>query len=241
MSFRTVIEKYRKSQFSKQDLGRHFERLMQAFLRTYQIYDGEFENVWLWEDFPYRYDFGSGQDIGIDIVCKTLRNEYWAVQCKCYGEDAVVDKGSVDTFITTSGKKPGNFSFSHRLWISTTNNWSSHAEEALKDQDPEVQRLNLNDLESARVDWDKLDEGIYGVNARLEKFDIRDYQKEAREAVHNYFKTRDRGKLIMACGTGKTFLALKIAEYETNSKGIILVLTPSISLISQSLRTWCEQ
>ncbi|MCQ2086352.1 MAG: hypothetical protein MJY54_02905 [archaeon] len=96
MSFRTVIEKYRKSQFSKHDLGNHFERLMRAFLKTYQPYDNKFENVWLWNDFPYRYEFGKGQDIGIDIVCKATDGEYWAVQCKCYGEGAVIDKSSVD-------------------------------------------------------------------------------------------------------------------------------------------------
>ena len=148
MSFQTVIEKYRASSFSLRNLGDRFERLMQSFLQTYQPYDGKFEEVWLWSDFPYRDEFGSGQDIGIDLVCKTFENEYWAVQCKCYGDDVSISKDDVDSFLSASGKMfhgtNGTFTrFSHRVWISTTNNWSSHAEESLWNQVPEVHRLNL--------------------------------------------------------------------------------------------------
>ena len=58
------------------------------------------------------------------------------------------------------------------------------------------------------------------------------------DKTHEYFKIADRGKLIMACGTGKTFNTLRIAENETNSKGLILFLVPSIALIGQALREW---
>ena len=80
MSFHTVLEKYRDSSFSPRNLGDRFERLMQSFLQTYQPYEGKFEEVWLWSDFPYRDEFGSGQDI--DPVCKTFENEYWAARYK---------------------------------------------------------------------------------------------------------------------------------------------------------------
>ena len=42
----------------------------------------------------------------------------------------------------------------------------------------------------------------------------------------------------MACGTGKTFNALRIAENETDGKGLILFLVPSIALLGQTLREW---
>ncbi|HJJ47096.1 MAG TPA: DEAD/DEAH box helicase family protein, partial [Methanocorpusculum sp.] len=190
--------------------------------------------------------FGGGQDIGIDLVCQTVNKEYWAVQCKCYREDTPISKEDVDSFLSASGKRfrseRGDFvSFSHRLWISTTNDWSKNAEASLQNQDPEVQRLNLNDLASARVNWDNLDKGLSGAAARFEKFSLRSYQKDAIEAVHRHFLDHDRGKVIMACGTGKTFLSLKIAEHETGNRGLILVLVPSIALVGQTLRTWCEQ
>lgn len=103
--------------------------------------------------------------------------------------------------------------------------------------------MKPTDLASARVDWDKLDAGIDAA-AQKEKFELRgeyQYQKDALNAVHTHFLDHDRGKLIMACGTGKTFLSLKIAEHETANRGLILVLVPSIALVGQTLCTWCEQ
>lgn len=42
----------------------------------------------------------------------------------------------------------------------------------------------------------------------------------------------------MACGTGKTYTALKIAEKQTQGKGLILTLVPSIALMGQTLTEW---
>src|SRR5206468_78840 len=53
--------------------------------------------------------------------------------------------------------------------------------------------------------------------------------------------SHDRGKLIMACGTGKTFTALKIAETLVPKRGAVLFLVPSISLISQTLTEWSNE
>ena len=69
---------------------------------------------------------------------------------------------------------------------------------------------------------------------------LRDYQHEALDAVIEGLKQHDRGKLIMACGTGKTFTALRIAEQQVGSGGTVLFLTPSISLLSQSLLDWAN-
>jgi len=104
MSFSTVLEKYRAAAFSQRNLGDRFERLMQAFLLTYQPYDGLFKEVWLWSEFPYRFEFGGGQDVGIDLVCQTAENEYWAIQCKCFKEDTAISKDDVDSFLSSSGK-----------------------------------------------------------------------------------------------------------------------------------------
>ena len=128
--------------------------------------------------------------------------------------------------------------FSQRIWISTSNNWSSHATDALKNQFPSVTRINIYDLIEAPVDWDKLDKGIHGEVARTPKKTLSAHQKEALDKAHEYYKQNDRGKLIMACGTGKTFTSLRIAENETNNNGLILFLLPSIALLGQTLREW---
>jgi predicted helicase len=242
MKFDSVLEKYRKFAFSEKDKGTRFERLMQAYLQTDPKYAYRFKHVWLWNEFPGRHDFG-GTDTGIDLVALTVDGDYWAVQCKCYQESAIIDKPAVDSFLATSSREFKDEAlrttrFAHRLWISTTNHWGANATEAIKNQNPPVTRLNLFDLQEAPVDWEKLEQGIHGAASRLAKKVLRPHQREAMERTHAYFQTADRGKLIMACGTGKTFNALRIAENETHGKGFILFLVPSISLLSQSLREW---
>jgi predicted helicase len=242
MSFNKLLEKYRKISFSERDKGDRFERLMQAYLMTDPKYVNKLKKVWLWNEFPGKLDLGSG-DTGIDLVALTYEGDYWAIQCKCFQESAVIDKPAVDSFITTSGRAFKNedlktVHFSHRLWISTTNKWGPNATEAIKNQHPPVTRLNLFDLQEAPVDWDKLDKGIHGEASRTPKKALRPHQKIALQKTHDHFKKSDRGKLIMACGTGKTFNSLRIAENETNGKGLILFLVPSISLLGQTLREW---
>lgn len=242
MSFQKILEKYRKISFSERDKGDRFERLMQAYLKTDPKYAYLFKSVWLWNEFPQKGDFG-GKDTGIDLVALTHDGDYWAIQCKCYDKNTLIDKKSVDSFLSTSGRgfthdNLQTTEFSQRLWISTTNNWGSNAIEAIKNQNPPVIRLNLHDLSEAPVDWDQLYNGITGELARNAKKRIRDHQKEALDKTNEYFKRLDRGKLIMACGTGKTFTSLRIAENETNGKGLVLFLVPSIALLGQTLREW---
>lgn len=244
-SFYLVLEKYRKISFSERDKGDRFERLIQLYLQTDPKYSFQFKHVWLWNDFPCKKDFG-GKDTGIDLVALTHEGDYWAIQCKCYQSTSTIDKPAVDSFLSTSGRKFINeefqpVNFSNRLWISTTNHWGGNAEETIKNQHPPVSRLSLTDLENAPVDWGKLEEGLHGEQARSEKKSLRPHQQEALTKTHEYFQTQTRGKLIMACGTGKTFTSLKIAEHETDGKGLVLFLVPSIALLGQTLNEWTAQ
>ncbi len=133
MEFRELLARYRGESLSEAEKGSKFERLMRVYLLALPKFQGMFEKVWLWHDFPYRTDFGNGHDIGIDLVVLTVTGEYWAVQCKCYAADAYITKEDVDTFLSTSGKRfsDGQLEarrFSRRLWISTTDNWSACAD-----------------------------------------------------------------------------------------------------------------
>lgn len=244
-NFNKVLDKYRKISFSEKDKGERFERLMKAYLLTDPKYISLFKKVWLWNEFPSKDDLG-GVDTGIDLVALTHDGEYWAIQCKCYAENTTIDKKAVDTFLTTSSRSfktedSQTTHFSQCLWISTSNNWTSHATESLKNQRPPVSRINIHDLSQAPVDWGKLENNITGEPARTKKYPLKDHQKKALECTNVYFKENDRGKLIMACGTGKTFTSLRIAENETKGKGLILFLVPSIALLGQTLNEWSAQ
>jgi helicase domain protein len=245
LSFSDVLKKFRREAFSERDKGARFELLMKKYLLSEPTYEGRFKQIWLWNEFPYRKDF-SGKDTGIDLVAQTVEGDYWAVQCKCYEENVYIDKTGVDSFLSTSSKSFYNESmetvqFSQRLWISTTNHWNSEAENTIKNQNPPLIRISLTDLENSNVDWDKLVNGEEGKSARKQKKTPREHQNKAISNVNEYFKNNDRGKLIMACGCGKTYTSLKIAEKETNGKGLVLFLVPSIALLGQTLREWCAE
>lgn len=251
-TFAQLLNKFRQDAFSERDKGYRFERLMQAYLKTTTLYANLFEEVWLWTEFPFHDQFG-GKDTGIDLVARTVEGEYWAIQCKCYAANAFINKPDVDTFLSTSGKRfeteSGMTGFVQRLWISTTNKWNSTAEQTIRNQNPPVTRLNLIDLENDDVDWNSLEQGIFGMASRSKPFAIREHQQEAIDQTHAYFKIDEatgqpahtRGKLIMACGTGKTFTSLRIAENETGGRGLVLFLVPSIALLGQTLRSWLQQ
>jgi predicted helicase len=249
-SFEQVLQKYRDISFSERDKGYRFERLMQAYLKTDPYYADILTEVWLWNEFPSRNDFGAGdKDLGIDLVTRTKNGGYWAVQCKCYKEDAVIDKPKVDTFLSTSGKSfydtheaGKKVNFAYRLWIDTTKKgFNNEAKITIQSQTPEVGHLGYYNLINAAVDWQKLDDGLSGKNAAVEKYEPKKHQQIAVSNVHDYLKINDRGKLIMACGTGKTFTSLCIAENETQKDGLILFLVPSIALLGQTLREWKNQ
>lgn len=243
MTFNDILHKFRSESFTQKDKGTQFERLMRSWLLSDPRYSN-LTKVWLWDDFPSRADLG-GKDTGIDLVARTEEGDYWAIQCKCYKEDSVIDKPAVDSFLATSSrqfKDPETLqttSFAKRMWISTTNHWGKNAEDAIQNQNPPFNRVGLVDLQNSPVDWQLLIDGLKGKEAMLPGKQPREHQLRAMSAAHAYFQEHDRGKLIMACGTGKTYTALKIAEDLLNNKGLVLFMVPSISLLGQSLNAWC--
>lgn len=240
--FEKVINRYRNHSFSEADKGKRFERLMQAMLRTIPPYCNELQQVWLWNEFPFRQSI-SLHDTGIDLVAMTNDNNYWAIQCKCYRADAKIDKEAVNTFLATSSRSfkdnEGNLHyFSFRLWIDTTDGgFTSHAAESFSGQAIPASVLHLAELAELAVDWEELDKGISGAKAITERKHLLDHQKDALDEAMKYYANHDRGKLIMACGTGKTFTSLRIAETLTDN-GKVLFLVPSIALLGQTLREW---
>ncbi len=256
ITIHAILDRFRQEATSTRDLGDKFEYLVFAYLRTDPQYAALFERVWFWMDFPLR---GKKGDLGIDLVAQErATGEYWAIQCKCYQPDHMLDKGDIDSFFTASGKAP----FTHRL-IVTTCGWGKNAEDALKNQHIPVDRLSLYDLDQSPVDWSQVSSqnlryAVQSVSTSIDADDletrtpvlplkpkksIRPHQSMALDKVMAGFETGDRGKLIMACGTGKTYTALQIAERFAIEKGsaTVLFLVPSISLLSQTLREWSAE
>lgn len=241
-SFEQLMFDLKNVSTSKSNQGSKFEKLMKKYFLTSHLYSEIYEQVWLWKDFPY----ANTHDIGIDLVAKLRdRDEFCAIQCKFYDINNSVSKDDVDTFLSASGKSfyvdGVEHRYSYRIIVSTTDKWSSHAEETIIGQIPPVNRIDRHMLKDSGIDWDNFSlDKIDDMKLRLKKKE-RPHQIQAIDNVISGFKEADRGKLIMACGTGKTFTALKIAEAITNGNGNVLFLVPSISLLNQTLVEWTSQ
>jgi predicted helicase len=230
-----LLAKYHQAAQTKREKGTYFEDLICTYLRNEASYKDLYSQVWIYADWAREQGIDA-RDTGIDLVAKTAgTNEYHAIQCKFYSEDYRMQKSDIDSFFTASGKKP----FTHRVIVSTTNNWSEHAEDALQNQQPPVSKIDLNDLESSQIDWKKYQPQQPPV--LKDKKQLRNHQTAALNGVEHGLQTAERGKLIMACGTGKTFTSLKIAEKLAGKGKRVLFLVPSLSLLSQTLTEWTQE
>lgn len=242
-TFDEILNLFREYSATELEKGHKFEQLIQRWLLSDPRYSNTVKRVWLWNEFPAKAEFGT-QDLGIDLVAETDQKEFWAIQCKCYREDAVIDMPKVDSFISqatrtfTHPDTKEKISFSEMIWVSTTSKWNPHAEQKIQNQLIPFTRINQFELRNTAVDWEKLNSGQQGQNAVLPGKSPRAHQIKAMECAQNHFMEHDRGKLIMACGTGKTYTSLKIVEQETNKKGLVLFLVPSIALLGQGLNNW---
>ena len=218
--------------------GDAFERLTEQYLRADPLYASRYTNIWLWQDWPGR---AGKVDTGIDVVAETVDGGLAAIQCKFYDAHHPVSKEDVDTFLSASGK----LGFTERLIVSTTDKWSKHAEDALEGQQVPVARIGIADMAESAVDWSAFKPKQPSAPLKLApKKKLRPHQAAALDDVFAGFQTSDRGKLIMACGTGKTFTALKAAERvaaESGGHAAVLFLVPSISLVNQTLREWTAE
>lgn len=229
-----LLDTYRAAAASEREKGTYFEELMLAYLRNEASYKDLYEKVWTYADWASEQGLDK-RDAGIDLVAQTYTGEVHAIQCKLYAPDYRLQKSDIDSFFTASGKKP----FAHRIIVSTTNHWSTHAEDALRDQQPPVSKIDLNDLENSQIDWAKYQPKQAPVFKA--KKALRPHQQSALKAVLKGFERESRGKLIMACGTGKTFTSLKIAEAYAGAGKQVLFLVPSLSLLSQTLTEWTQE
>lgn len=233
-SLKGLLDTFRIASVTEREKGTYFEELILCYLRNEATYRDLYAQVWTYSDWAKQQGI-DGRDVGIDLVAQTTTGEYHAIQCKLYAEDYRLQKGDIDSFFTASGKKP----FKHRIVVSTTSHWSEHAEDALRDQQPPVSKIDLHDLENSQIDWNSYAPKV--VPVLKSKKELREHQLAALAAAQAGLSSADRGKLIMACGTGKTFTALKIAETLAGKGKRVLFLVPSLNLLSQTLTEWTQE
>lgn len=228
-----LLASYRNASKTEREKGTYFELLTKDFLKSDPTYSPQFSDVWTYAEWADHQGIIKRDD-GIDLVAMLAEEDgFCAIQCKFYDENHRMQKADLDSFFTASGKKE----FTRRLIVDTTRReWSEPAENALIGQTTGTQRIGLTELENSPIDW-----SVY-VPSRPVKLKAkktpRDHQIIAIDAVKKGLAQADRGKLIMACGTGKTFTSLKIAEEIAGKGKQVLFLVPSLSLMSQTIAEW---
>ncbi|WP_460800814.1 type ISP restriction/modification enzyme [Microbacterium sp. GXF6406] len=238
-----LLAEFRALADSKRMLGNYLEELARHYLTVEPLRADQLGAVWLWKDWPGREGL---PDTGIDIVAEVQGGGLLAVQVKFFQEEHRMQKSDLDSFFEALGREP----FTEGLVIDTTSApWSKNAEEALKNRSKPVKRVTLDELRHSTVDWSTYELLKPEVAPqRHERKNLRAHQHEALRSVMDGLAPgngADRGKLIMACGTGKTFTALKLAERWTNERAggtaSVLFMVPSLALLQQSLEEWSRE
>ena len=235
-----ILDIFRKTAHTEREKGNYFENLAKLYFQHEPRYQDLYCEVWLWEAWRANWikagHLDPGADTGIDLVAKTNGTaEYHAIQAKFYDSDSTIYKKQVDSFFTASGKMP----FTHRLLILSTDKISPHVDTAMHGQHTPCQKITLADLEDSKIDWAKW---FTQKTVELkEQKTPRPYQMAAIANVVSGLEHADRGKLIMACGTGKTFTSLRLAEQMAGAGKRVLFLVPSLSLLSQTLTEWTQE
>ncbi|GAA8093271.1 DEAD/DEAH box helicase family protein [Helicobacter pylori] len=220
--------------------GSLFEKISKRFLQEHDSAN-EYESIQLWSDFKLR---GNKGDRGIDMVITTTSKEYIAVQCKFHQDS--ISLNDISTFLSQLQAGVGEVRFKKGIIISTSKLTSTALEEIEQIRSTgmgiDIDEITEEDFIYSQIDWEKLDPTKTEDELPLcDKKKPRPHQIEAINATKEYFSSpkNTRGKLIMACGTGKTYTSLKIME--ALDPKIMLFLAPSIALLSQTFREYAQE
>ena len=231
-NFSNTLKALRRMSNSKREEGKMFEKLMKSYLLQAGEYN--FKKIWLWDEYPDKNKYSRIRkhgDTGVDLVAKGNNGDLWAIQCKFYSQTTKINNNDLGTFYNwITGK-----AFDRSMLIYTGAEFASTVEESLRRHDTKL--VEFEDLKDRHVNWPDIMKGFTNV-IRKEPYTPRKHQKNAIDNTLNGFKKNDVGQLIMACGTGKTFTSLKIAE---RIGGTILYLVPSLGLMRQTINEWADQ
>jgi endonuclease and methylase llaGI len=234
MTFDNLVAQINGLAETQRDRGTYFEFLARAYFQNEPTYQNEFKNVWMLADVPAEFGIPKA-DIGVDLVAEKFTGELVAIQAKFYNH--AIQKANIDSFLSELGKDY----YESGIIVASTDKWGKNAENALSDRS-DVIRIGLSDLRNSRIDWTKFSfDRPEEVTVKAKK-KPRYYQREVIKSALEHFKENDRGQLIMAPGTGKTFTSLKVAEAMVKEaeqeQYTVLYLVPSIQLLTQTLRGW---
>ncbi|SIR09374.1 Predicted helicase [Paracoccus thiocyanatus] len=233
MQLRDLLNTYRQAARDETEKGSYFERVVRVFLENDDTQKQYYSAVVPFAKWAKAQGW-SKTDTGIDLVATLADGSgYAAIQCKFYAPDHRIQKPDIDSFISAAS----NELFTRLIIVDTTQkDFGKNAEDTLEKLSKDWLRIGLSELEASRIDWSQFLRT--GTVSLAPKKKLRDHQRDALRAVTEGLAEADRGKMIMACGTGKTFTALRIAEAMAGPGKRVLFMVPSLALMSQTVREW---
>lgn len=245
IAFDAILEELKNRGNNKSEQGTIFEDFCKMILEKAPFFTDDVNEVWTWKEFPGNAGM---HDTGVDLVVLDKQGTYWAIQCKFYNRDSKVSKASIDSFISASNRPfiidGKTYNYSQRLVFSTTDDISENASGLFTTIGPDI-------IRDCGINWGNFSFDDIEKISIFSKKTPKEHQKEAIEDVMKGFETNDRGRLVMACGTGKTFTSLEIIEslykkFSADTKNDfksfnVLYLVPSIALLSQTIVEWKTQ
>lgn len=245
IAFDAILEELKNRGNNKSEQGTIFEDFCKMILEKSPFFADDVNEVWTWKEFPGNAGM---HDTGVDLVVLDKQGTYWAIQCKFYNRDSKVSKASIDSFISASNRPfiidGKTYNYSQRLVFSTTDDISENASGLFTTIGPDI-------IRDCGINWGNFSFDDIEKISIFSKKTPKEHQKEAIEDVMKGFETNDRGRLVMACGTGKTFTSLEIVEslykkFSADTKNDfksfnVLYLVPSIALLSQTIVEWKTQ
>ncbi len=239
MDIKDIYEQIVSESVDKRQQGTRYERAVKWFLENDPAWSSRLDGVWMWADAPT--NGGDKGDHGIDLVARdALDGTYWAIQAKCYSKEKLAEK-DVATFLGFAGIHD---TYRHLMIAdTTTGGWTGNLSKVATGEDvsKDLVRLSLEDMLGSNLEWESFSLGVeYDAGRRTVKEPL-PHQREAIDGIKGALADHDRCTVVMACGTGKTIMALRAAEELVGDSGTVLFLAPSISLVSQSMREWSNQ
>ncbi|AUR06713.1 DEAD/DEAH box helicase [Phaeobacter inhibens] len=233
MKIGEILDGFRAASRSEREKGDYFEDLVRLFLKNDNTQKQYYSEVWQFSDWASQNGW-KGNDTGIDLVAELSDGSgFAAIQCKFYAPNHTIQKPDIDSFISAAS----NDTFARLVIVDTTlKDFGKNANDTLKNLSKDWNRIGISDLEASPIDWAQFFRT--GNISTGPKKELREHQQEALEAVQSGLEVADRGKLIMACGTGKTFTGLRIAETLAGRGKLVLFMVPSLALMAQTVTEW---
>jgi len=216
---------------TKKERGYAFEVFAEAYFATQKTVQAR--QVYPFESVPFsilkKLSLDTGRDMGVDGIVEARSGEVQAYQVKFRSGRPSLTWQELSTFMGLSDQVDQRILFTNCYDLPSVMNERSG-----------FFCIRGNDLDRLeKRDFEEIQNWLQGNYHPAPRKIPRPHQEQALEAITEALKINDRATALMACGTGKTLVALWIAERMECRN--ILVLVPSLALLRQTLHEWLKE